>query len=257
VQDEPTTGLDSAGALNVMLAVKKLCKEANMSMICTLHQPNDEIVRLFDTLLLCKSGGEIAFYGHFQEVTEYLESVNLSLPQKNRNVADIAIEAISRIKNNGGYDLKGRQVDVAQLFLQSPYAKPVLDELERGIVPPELLPTQEEIAAALQHPSKQKSTTGASIPIQIAYLMHRSFVSSVRDRPALIARNFAPIFLAFLVGTLFYQMPLDQTHAANRLSIIYLAIVFMVCTSISISIICHHLCVRLLYTYAALHCTCL
>ncbi len=55
VVDEPTTGLDSAGAMSVMLAVRDL--SSTMGVICTIHQPSQEIVDMFDHILLLKPGG--------------------------------------------------------------------------------------------------------------------------------------------------------------------------------------------------------
>ena len=57
--DEPTTGLDSAAAMAVMQAVRKLASK--ISVICTIHQPSAEIVSMFDYMLLM-SRGEVAYY---------------------------------------------------------------------------------------------------------------------------------------------------------------------------------------------------
>ncbi len=50
--DEPTTGLDSLGALAVMEAVRKLA--STISVVCTIHQPSAEIMEKFDFMLLMK-----------------------------------------------------------------------------------------------------------------------------------------------------------------------------------------------------------
>ena len=47
--DEPTTGLDSAGAYAVMSSVKKLAQQ--MAVICTIHQPSNEIVQSDRTMI--------------------------------------------------------------------------------------------------------------------------------------------------------------------------------------------------------------
>lgn len=45
--DEPTTGLDSTNALNVMRVVQRL-KKKGITIISTIHQPSAKILELFD-----------------------------------------------------------------------------------------------------------------------------------------------------------------------------------------------------------------
>lgn len=51
--DEPTTGLDSTTALNIMQTIEKL-KRRGITIICTLHSPSTKIMELFDkVIILC------------------------------------------------------------------------------------------------------------------------------------------------------------------------------------------------------------
>ena len=53
--DEPTTGLDSATALNVLLILKNLANSGR-TIISTIHQPSSEIFSVFDKLMLLVQG---------------------------------------------------------------------------------------------------------------------------------------------------------------------------------------------------------
>src|SRR5690606_9020761 len=53
--DEPTTGLDSAIAFEVMAAVRNLANQ-NRTVICTIHQPSPQTFDLFDKLSLMAEG---------------------------------------------------------------------------------------------------------------------------------------------------------------------------------------------------------
>jgi ABC-type multidrug transport system ATPase subunit len=53
--DEPTTGLDSATAFNVLEIMKSLAKSGR-TVISTIHQPSSEIFGMFDKLLLLVRG---------------------------------------------------------------------------------------------------------------------------------------------------------------------------------------------------------
>ena len=50
---EPTSGLDARAAAIVMRAVKNIVKTSR-SIICTIHQPSQDIFESFDELLLLK-----------------------------------------------------------------------------------------------------------------------------------------------------------------------------------------------------------
>lgn len=69
--DEPTTGLDSTTAYQVILLLKTLAKQGK-TVISTIHQPSSELFLEFDRLMLLVDGrciyqGEAqASYGHFE-----------------------------------------------------------------------------------------------------------------------------------------------------------------------------------------------
>lgn len=48
---EPTSGLDSSIALEVMASVRSLASQ-HRTCICTIHSPSPEVFNLFDTVIL-------------------------------------------------------------------------------------------------------------------------------------------------------------------------------------------------------------
>ena len=56
--DEPTSGLDSRSARIVMRAIRNLAA-AGRTVVCTIHQPSEEIFGMFDRCLLLQRGGEV------------------------------------------------------------------------------------------------------------------------------------------------------------------------------------------------------
>ena len=64
--DEPTTGLDSQSAFNIVRFLKKLA-HAGQAILCTIHQPNSLVFASFDRLLLLQRGGHCVYFGEIGE----------------------------------------------------------------------------------------------------------------------------------------------------------------------------------------------
>ena len=60
--DEPSSGLDSQSAFNIVRFLKKLAA-AGQAILCTIHQPNATLFENFDRLLLLQKGGECVYFG--------------------------------------------------------------------------------------------------------------------------------------------------------------------------------------------------
>ncbi|CAG2112213.1 unnamed protein product [Medioppia subpectinata] len=55
--DEPTSGVDSYSALLMIKCFKKLSQRHSLTIITSIHQPNLEILMLFDSLYVLAKGG--------------------------------------------------------------------------------------------------------------------------------------------------------------------------------------------------------
>ncbi|KAG2492020.1 hypothetical protein HYH03_009749 [Edaphochlamys debaryana] len=77
--DEPTTGLDGRAAGMVMRAVRNTVATGR-TVVCTIHQPNREIMDAFDQLLLLKPGGRTIYSGALGPQQASLVAYLSSLP---------------------------------------------------------------------------------------------------------------------------------------------------------------------------------
>lgn len=90
--DEPTTGLDSFTATNVI----ELCRELAQSgrtVICTIHQPNSDTFDLFDQLMLMACG-KILYFNDAKKAVHHFQSIGYPCPAM-ANPADFFMTLMS------------------------------------------------------------------------------------------------------------------------------------------------------------------
>lgn len=84
--DEPTSGLDSYNAFNVIESLKTLAKTYKRTVVFTIHQPQSNIVNLFDRLLLL-SKGHLVYCGTAAHAQQHFEKLGHPCPP-GYNIAD-------------------------------------------------------------------------------------------------------------------------------------------------------------------------
>lgn len=84
------TGLDSYNAYNVIESLKTLAKQYNRTVIFTIHQPQSNIVALFDRLILLGKG-QLVYSGETSQAQRHFEKAGYSCPQ-GYNIADYLID---------------------------------------------------------------------------------------------------------------------------------------------------------------------
>ncbi|KAG0144632.1 hypothetical protein CROQUDRAFT_659689 [Cronartium quercuum f. sp. fusiforme G11] len=89
--DEPTSGLDSFNAFNVIDALAKLARNHQRTIIFTIHQPQSNIIALFDQLVLLGRGGRLVYSGAFSQCHDYFKQIGHPCPI-GYNLADFLID---------------------------------------------------------------------------------------------------------------------------------------------------------------------
>lgn len=101
--DEPTSGLDSYNAQNVVASLRHLAKTYNRTVIFTIHQPQSNIVSLFDRLLVLAKG-QTVYMGQAKNTAAHFEQIGHPCP-KGWNLADwvidLTVDAAGDAKTNG------------------------------------------------------------------------------------------------------------------------------------------------------------
>ncbi|TMW61232.1 hypothetical protein Poli38472_013695 [Pythium oligandrum] len=200
--DEPTSGLDSFMAETVVLLLQQLAREGR-TVIATIHQPSSEVFALFDKLYLLSDGATV-YHGKASESVEYFASVGHQCPpylnpsdyyMRQLVVLDkesdkAGVERVERLK----LAWKKRQQDT----LTGDFARTNSVALLDG-----------------KDDDSEFENTRIGIFGQIAVLIKRDFLRTVRDPMAFKSNLFVSIFLSIIVGLIYLQLDLNQTGIQN------------------------------------------
>lgn len=91
--DEPTSGLDAASAAGVVNALTSLASEANIAILCTIHQPSASVFQRFSHVAIL-SMGRMAFMGPVDDAVPYFTKAGFPLPP-NTNPADHLLDVVN------------------------------------------------------------------------------------------------------------------------------------------------------------------
>ena len=155
--DEPTTGLDSAGAYAVIKTVSKLSER--MAVVCTIHQPPIEIVHFFEQIILMKAGGEVVYFGPMSDLTDYFKEVGMGEIQgPDKNPVDFALEQLKQANELATNQKEPGHIDVED-GPASGAATPGAPAATAAAAEEEKKQQQDQPSAALPpKPSRQLST---------------------------------------------------------------------------------------------------
>ncbi|GBM66812.1 ABC transporter G family member 14 [Araneus ventricosus] len=90
--DEPTTGLDSHNALNVIRVLKDYAVNNHTTVVVTVHQPSSMMIQMFDKLLLMAEG-KVAYFGNRADVIDKFAELGMII-EPHYNPADFIVDQL-------------------------------------------------------------------------------------------------------------------------------------------------------------------
>ncbi|MCX7607252.1 MAG: ATP-binding cassette domain-containing protein [Bacteroidia bacterium] len=197
--DEPTSGLSSSDALQVVEILRALAREGRI-VFFTLHQPSSDIYKKMDHLLFLDEGGYAIFWGapiaaleHFRRAAGLAESEQVECPSCRR----VEPEALFDIIQQRRIDESGRPLEQRHVSPERWY-----HIFWRDYNPPK---TQVEVPAP-------KSRPPATRVRQFAVLWAREGLRKWRSRVATLALLFAAPALGLIVGFILRFYPSGQPY---------------------------------------------
>ncbi|XP_038120078.1 protein scarlet isoform X1 [Culex quinquefasciatus] len=202
--DEPTTGLDSYSAGQLVAMMRDLTR-GGTSVLCTIHQPSDELFHMFDSVMLL-ANGRVGYLGSPRGATSYFERLGLVCPGSS-TTAEFLLKSLSnRSECRGMKSLKPEAI--CDRYLQSEQF-----QQQELVINSEIFLSQ---YGYRKRCLKRRKQDGRSCWFYtLYYLMKRNFLQSHRDPTLQYMKLAQRIVIALLVG-LCFSNTIDLTQAGAQ-----------------------------------------
>lgn len=213
--DEPTTGLDSFTATNVMEILRDLAIKDGRTVISTIHQPNSDIYEMFDRLMLL-ARGKIIYFNEARLAVDYFGSINFQCPDLS-NPADyfmtmMSIESIE-------LDTSGQtgSVHMDKDKIEEEYQKQIatfVSKYEQS----ELCNNHNEVypgLVELYNGSSNQNAMTTSFCYQFSLLCRRNFLNLIRLPQTSYVKLLTTCLTALFAVLLFYNVGTDKAGIQN------------------------------------------
>uniref|UniRef100_A0A8C7G0B1 Broad substrate specificity ATP-binding cassette transporter ABCG2-like n=1 Tax=Oncorhynchus kisutch TaxID=8019 RepID=A0A8C7G0B1_ONCKI len=207
--DEPTTGLDASTANSVLLLLKRMSSHGR-TIILSIHQPRYSIFRLFDSLTLLVSGKQV-YHGPAQSALDYFSNIGYTCEAHN-NPADFFLDVINGDSTSIAFDriTEGdSEVTTSRQNIEDHLVQEYRGSQYYG-----------ETKAHVKTPSRT-ITYNTSFSTQFRWVLKRTFTNLILNPQTSFAQIGVTVFLALIVGAIFFGVKNDQSGLQNRMGALF------------------------------------
>lgn len=209
--DEPTTGLDTFQAENVMSTLQSLARSGH-TVICSIHQPSGSVFSMCDDLALLASG-QMVYFGPTTDAPSFFNSAGFPVPS-NVNPAEHYLKLISvdYSDDETTVNTRGRIDGIVQAF-DSWRSSEVTDEDNDNA-------QNAESADKIESAVAVRATNRPNIFSQIRVLFVRALRQIVRDKKTNISRLTSSLASALLFGAIYWRIGYGQRTIQDRMGLL-------------------------------------
>ncbi|KAM6997140.1 ATP-binding cassette sub-family G member 5 [Tautogolabrus adspersus] len=208
--DEPTTGLDSMTANQIVVLLAELARR-NRIVIVTIHQPRSELFRVFSRIAIM-SRGELVFCGQPEEMVDFFSHCGYECPEY-CNPFDIYVDFTSVDTRNGEREAAtfNRMHEITSSYQKSDIYQSMLKKMEQSL--------QMEDKPAIPFKSKESPSGAAKLEV----LLRRTARNLSRDRMGVLMRLSQNLIYGLFVAFFVTRLDDDVSKGAvqDRIGIIY------------------------------------
>eukprot|EP00184_Porphyridium_aerugineum_P002623 CAMPEP_0184693522 /NCGR_PEP_ID=MMETSP0313-20130426/1714_1 /TAXON_ID=2792 /ORGANISM="Porphyridium aerugineum, Strain SAG 1380-2" /LENGTH=1525 /DNA_ID=CAMNT_0027151613 /DNA_START=498 /DNA_END=5072 /DNA_ORIENTATION=+ len=229
--DNMTSGLDSSASFDICQSITKLAKNFQATFVCSLQQPSYEMFSLFDRLLVLDHGKAL-FFGRPQDAQRYFESLGFIKPPY-RSVPDFIAtvshpKAFDTLVDPNKIETAPRTLDdFEKRYQESEYYQECLKEIQDGIVGGSQrfnMGIKERLSPDVWKWLSRDCLNPDIIQTYLLFL--RALRLEFLDRHNVKSSLMSSIIVGLVFGTLFFDMPLDQSGLYLRAGLLFLSTIF-------------------------------
>ncbi|KAK2896608.1 hypothetical protein QQF64_005877 [Cirrhinus molitorella] len=208
--DEPTTGLDSMTANQIVVLLAELARRDRI-VIVTIHQPRSELFRIFNRIAIM-SRGELVFCGQPDEMVDFFSSSGYECPEY-CNPFDFYVDLTSVDTRSSEREAAtySRMHEITSGYQDSEIYKNMLERIEQSC----------QRADKPMIPFKSKESPNCMSKLNV--LLRRTVRNMSRDRMGILMRLSQNLIYGLFIA--FFLMRLDKDVAKgavqDRIGIIY------------------------------------
>lgn len=210
--DEPTTGLDSMTANQIVVLLAELARRDRIVMV-TIHQPRSELFRIFNRIAIM-SRGELVFCGKPEEMVDFFSSCGFECPEY-CNPFDFYVDLTSVDTRCSEREAAtySRMHDVTSAYQNSEIYKSMLGRIEQSC----------QRADKPMIPFKSKESPNCLSKLNV--LLRRTVRNMSRDKMGILMRLSQNLIYGLFIAFFLMKLDKDVTKGAvqDRIGIIYQA----------------------------------
>lgn len=207
--DEPTTGLDSTSAYQVVKTLQNLARRGR-TIIVTIHQPRSEIWSLFDNVILLTRGSP-AYAGKAEECLPYFAKLGYEMPPFT-NPAEYLIDVVS-VDNRSAEAESAAEERVGHIkeawrehLVSATKEKENLDSTSATVS-----------TKTFPHPTARQT----SLVQQIRVLTARTWTTTIRDPMGMFGSLLEAVSMAVITGWIFLHLDGSLSGIRSRQGALY------------------------------------
>eukprot|EP00040_Diaphanoeca_grandis_P014174 m.71733 g.71733 ORF g.71733 m.71733 type:complete len:1293 (-) comp24386_c0_seq1:191-4069(-) len=193
--DEPTSGLDTTTAIQSVQYMKNIARKTNGGCILSIHQPNQELLSLFDNIILLVDG-KTTFFGSLESAKAHFGALGVTTDFGDATPTEHYLLAMDTLFTNN--DVGDVEQGKNQLAIDYPDAYRSSDLYAR---------TVEEFTKLDSKQAAHIPGRAASWWLQFFVLVHRAFQIAKRDYALYYLQYVLQITYGILVGLIFFNSP--------------------------------------------------
>lgn len=225
--DEPTTGLDSTMAQNLIETLKGIAEKTAMTIILTIHQPRASILSLF-TRIIFMTQGRLVFNGTIENCLEHFKTVlGVSCPEF-ENPADFVMDMLT--VKPGDNESRDRVKLLQDSWHNNDQDQTVSESSNDPIGTVITINDNSHSDEVTDH----KLTWPNNRLEEFGLLLKRNFILTWRDRLALFATFGQTVFLCLLLSFVFFQLNDDFAGVQGRLGLLFFISINIVFTTVNV-----------------------